>query len=250
MPLEIFQITPIEWFLVSLCAVLVGFAKTGINGAGILVVPIFASVFPAKESAGILLPMLCVADILAVWYYRRHAQWSKLWALFPWVVVGIIFATFLANQLSNDHIKKVIGVIVLSIIVLSLFVKKINFDGLNTTNRTIVSGVTGLSGGVATMLANAAGPIMNTYLLLMKLPKNEFIGTGSWFFLIVNFFKIPFMLSLGSMNQHSLTFNAKMIPLILFGGFLGIQLVKWIPEKAFKRVVLILTILAALKLLL
>jgi len=245
---NIFSLTSTEWVVVCICAVLVGFAKTGISGVGILVVPIFADVFPAGESAGILLPMLCVGDIFAVIYYKRHAVWNKIWPLFPWVLLGIIAATLVRNELSSSHLRMCIGVIVLTVLLLSIYLNKERVE--KTTEKTSIwlAGATGASGGFATMLANAAGPIMNVYLILMKLPKNAFIGTGAWFFLLVNFFKIPIMAYEGNIDLNSITFNAKLVPAIVIGSLLGIKIVKVIPEQIFRKMVLILTFIASVKL--
>jgi uncharacterized protein len=245
---EYFNLTYSQWLVIGVCSLLVGFAKTGVSGAGILVVPIFADIFPAGVSAGILLPMLCVGDVFAVIYYKRHAVWSKIWPLFPWVVLGIIAATMVGKELSNHHLRIVIGIIVLTVLGLTIFVKKDLFENQSKRSSFIMSGITGSSGGFATQLANAAGPIMNVYLILMKLPKNAFIGTGAWFFLLVNFFKIPFMVHQESLDWNSLLFNAKCVPAIMIGAILGIKIVKVIPEKIFKKMVLVLTFVAAIKL--
>ena len=64
------DLTTTDWAVAFLCAMLVGFAKTGIGGVGILVVPLMAGIFPPMASVGILLPMLCIADFFAVKYYH------------------------------------------------------------------------------------------------------------------------------------------------------------------------------------
>ena len=49
----------------------------------------------------------------------------------------------------------------------------------------------GASAGFATTVANAAGPVMNLYLLARRLPKHEFVATGAWFFFAVNLSSSP-----------------------------------------------------------
>ena len=70
-----------EWALASLGALLVGLAKTGMPGLSLLFVSIFASIIPARRSTGVVLPLLIVGDVVAVFSYRRHAQWGHLWRL-------------------------------------------------------------------------------------------------------------------------------------------------------------------------
>lgn len=246
MSASMFDLNSSELLLVLFCAMMIGFSKAGLRGAGILAVPIFADVFPAMLSAGILLPLLCVGDGLAVLYYRKHAKWELLWPLFPWVVIGIVIATYLADILRNEPFKIWIGMIVLIMLALNIWTEKKGYQGLSSSKT--LCGVTGIFAGVTTMLANAAGPVMAIYFFFMKLPKREFMGTGAWYFFLVNMFKLPFMFYLGSVNHHSLYFNLKLIPMILIGAWLGIKCMKYLPELLFKRVVQGLTFLAALRL--
>ena len=253
---EFFQnLTLVHWALLFLSAIIVGFAKTGIAGIGILAVPIFAEIFPAEQSAGILLPVLCVADILAVSYYRRHADWKKIIPLMPWVALGLLSATlvyFYGNKedsilepIIKVYMKPLIGIIVIIVLGISLWREKHK----DVPEGKAVAVATGFTAGFTSMLANAAGPIMNIYLLVMKLPKEAFIGTAAWFFLIINYVKLPLMaIGAKSITVDSLKMNAVLIPAILIGGFLGIKAVKYIPEAEFKRAVQILVFLTCIKL--
>jgi len=60
--------------LIFIGAFIIGLAKAGLKGIDMLNVTIMAIVFGGKASTGIVLPLLCVADIGAVLYYNRHAQ--------------------------------------------------------------------------------------------------------------------------------------------------------------------------------
>src|SRR3954471_22938556 len=102
-----------QWSIGAACAYLVGVAKTGVPGLGILVVPLMAlTLGEAKQSAGWLLPILCTADIFAVLYWRRHTAAWKLFVLAPWVGIGIVAGTA-ALTLSDRVLRPVIGAIVL-----------------------------------------------------------------------------------------------------------------------------------------
>ncbi len=99
------------------------------------------------------------------------------------------------------------------------------------------------------MIGNAAGPIMAVYLLSMMLPKNSFIGTGAWFFLIINLFKIPFHIMVWkTIDINTFTLDLAMFPAIMIGAVLGFKLVKYIPEKPYRIFIIIATALAAIKL--
>lgn len=249
------DLTIYHWLLLNISAIVIGFAKTGIAGIAILAVPIFAEIFPAEQSAGILLPLLCFGDIMAVAYYRRHADWQKIMTLIPWVAVGVTSATlvyFFASRdgsflqlFLKDYMKPIIGLVVVIVLGLSLWREK--HQQVSTSTAVAVS--TGVAAGFTSMLANAAGPIMNIYFLAMKLPKQVFIGTAAWFFLIINYTKLPLMaVSAGSISSASLKMNIMLIPAIIIGGFLGVKVLKYIPEASFKRVIQVLIFAACLNL--
>jgi hypothetical protein len=113
-----------------------------------------------------------------------------------------------------------------------------------------LAAVLGLLAGIATMLANAAGPIMLAYLLAMQLPKNQFLGTSAWFFLCINLFKVPFSAGLGLITPASLLLDLVLAPALVGGAFLGVYLARRMPQKAFQIAVQGLTAAAAVLLLL
>lgn len=241
-----------QWALLALGAFIVGVSKTGIPGLGILPVPLMAFVLPAKASVGFLLPLLIFADIFSAGYYRRHAQWGHIARLMPWTLCGIVTGYFAMGKVSDDQLKPVIGVIVLVMLALRFIndMRK-NGDGeSNALGKFIFIAVLGFTAGLTTMMANAAGPIMVIYLLAVGLPKTEFVGTSAWFFFIVNWVKVPFSAKLSLITAESLKLDLTLFPFIVVGAVTGILLLKRIPQKVFRILVLVLATAAAVKLIL
>jgi uncharacterized membrane protein YfcA len=108
----------------------------------------------------------------------------------------------------------------------------------------------GILAGFTTMVANAAGPSMVLYLLAAGLPKMEFMGTGAWFFFIVNCFKVPFLANLGLINPHSLPLDLVLGPAAVVGAFIGRAILPKIKQIVFENLALALTVVAGIKLLL
>ena len=108
----------------------------------------------------------------------------------------------------------------------------------------------GVLGGFATMIGNVAGPVFAIYLLAMHLPKNNFIGTTAWFFLIINFSKFPLHIFVWkTINWNSLSLNIVLLPAIAIGAILGIWLVKKVSDKMYRTAVIVITALSAFLLL-
>lgn len=228
---------------------LVGFSKAGVSSMGILVVTIFMIIFPARDSVGILLPLLIVGDIFAVVYYRRHVVWKYLISLIPWVLVGIIGGYFVLEFISSEQLKPLIGVLVLLLIILHIGREKLGKKFVDLLPESkIFTYLMGILAGFTTMIGNAAGGVMAIYLLVKGLPKTEFVGTGAWFFLTVNLIKVPLYISLGIITTDSVVFNLKLIPFILIGALLGVKVLKWMPQKMFQIVVLLFAAIGAIRL--
>ncbi|OHB58465.1 MAG: hypothetical protein A2173_09085 [Planctomycetes bacterium RBG_13_44_8b] len=245
-----FDLSFLDWIVIALCAVLVGIAKTGIPGVGILVVPLMAAVLPARNSVGVLLGILILADLFAAGYYRYNANWHLVLRVLPAAFCGIIAGYFGLKVVTNEQLQPIIGGVVLVMLAVSYW--RTNTRGGDTPIPTQWWFAVGLGflAGVTTMMANAAGPVMVIYLLAMKLPKIEFVGTSAWFFFIINWLKVPFSASLDLMSAESVKLDLMMLPFIALGAVIGILVLKRIPQRIFNAVVQILAAAAAKKLLL
>jgi len=245
-----FEIEVWQWVLLAFCAFVVGISKTGIPGLGILPVPLMALVLPAKASVGVLLPILIFADIFSAGYYRRHAQWVHIVRLMPWTMLGIVAGFFAMDKISDTQLKPVIGVIVLVMLCLKVINDQRKTEDVETNayRKHAFVAVLGFIAGVTTMMANAAGPVMIIYLLAAGLPKTEFVGTSAWFFFIVNWLKVPFSAKLSLITAESLKLDVTLFPFVVAGAIAGILLLKVIPQKVFRVLVLVLATAAALKL--
>jgi hypothetical protein len=242
------ELTSFQWGIMALAAVIIGLAKSGLPGLGILAVPLVAAVIPAKISTGLILPMLIAGDIIGVMYYHRHAEWPRLFKLFPWTIAGIFAGWLSMGHLTDAQIRPIIGGIVLFMLGLNLWRQRFADPASLVPHHHGVAVLIGLLAGFTTMMANAAGPIMGIYLLSMKLPPTAFIGTSAWFFLLVNTFKVPFSAQLGLITLPSLTFNAMLLPFIALGAWLGIRFARHIPRKVFEVLVQLFAAIGAIKL--
>lgn len=227
-----FDLTAAQWGLAILSALLVGMAKAGIPGLGILVVALLADLFPTRASTGILLPMLIMADICAVRYYHRHADWALLWRIIPPALVGVVLGFFIMGQVDDGQLKMIIGVVTLTLLVLTVLRDRGVISDERFPKGKGLALFAGTAVGIVTMLANAAGPLMVVYILAMGITKkNAFIGTNAWFFLVLNVWKVPFSIHLDLITWGSFGFDLKLLPAILLGGAIGIAIVKRVKQQ-------------------
>lgn len=237
------------WLVVGLCAFVTGVSKTGVPGLGILHVPLIAMVLPARQSTGILLGMLILGDLIAATYYRRRAEWKHVLRPLPAAFAGIVAGWQAMRFVTNKQLGPIIGIIVLVMLALNYWRTRVADEDAPIPTQWWFAAALGFIAGFTTMMANAAGPIMVIYLLAMRLPKLEFVGTSAWFFFIINWLKVPFSVGLGLITPESVRLDLMMLPLIAAGSIAGILFLRRIPQKAFNGVVQILAAAAAIKLL-
>ena len=281
-----FFASPLQVCALYFCALLIGMAKTGIQGVVMMSVPLMAVAFGAKESTGVILPMLCMADVIAVVYYKRDVDLKCVLRLLPSAVAGLFVAVAVDSFIPERQFKHLMAFCIfigLATMVLPEIRKfwrkrKACFGGRGRGNGAAAGGGSvaavpreavresesvgkearpafmdkwwysvffGVMGGFTTMIGNAAGGVMSVYLLSMRFDKLAFVGTNAWFFLMVNYMKLPLQAFVwNNIDAHSLAVGACGIPFILAGAVFGIWFVKKLPERYYRIFIIATTIIS------
>ena len=255
-----------QWVFAVVAAICLGLSKTGFTGMSMLGIALMAEVWPARESTGVILPMLIFGDFFAVILFSRHALWPEVWRVLPPAVIGVVIGFGIFQLLPGTIFGPMIGWIILALVGLQLWqrseaasrrlaelsgetVTSVNEDeDRGNVGRRSLRWSLGVLAGITTMLANAAGPVMTVYLLMMRLAKYEFVGTSAWFYCIINLTKLPFSYSLGVINLGSLGFNLILLPAVAAGSITGRWLLKLVPQLWFERILLASPAVAAVRL--
>ena len=236
------------WCLAALAAFCIGISKAGFSGVSLISVFILADVFGAKQSLGFALPMLIMADLMVYPAFRKYASWKSVWVLTWPALVGMGLGLLVLENVNNFTMRRVIGAIILLMVSLQT-VGRLNPDGFYKLALTKKFGFFfGTTGGLATVLANAAGPIMQIYMLSRRMEKMELIGVGARFFLVINFLKLPLGAGMNLITSQTLLANLMLAPAIALGVFGGKKLLGKIPQKVFEFTVISFAVIAGIKL--
>lgn len=235
------------WTWAIVAALAVGISKTGFGGIGLVAVCIMVDLF-GKPSVGILLPMLILADISVYPFFRRYASWTPVWRILPPTLLGCVAGYFFLDWMPEDSARSIIGGIIMVMVGLQLF-RRFGQERFEQLAHSREAGLAaGFAAGTATMVANAAGPIFQLYLLSRRFEKLELIGVGARFFLLVNILKAPFLGGMSYINGESLLFNLKLVPVILLGIYLGRHLVHAVSQRLFEWLVILFALIAGARL--
>lgn len=240
---------PSVYALALLAALCIGLSKSGFSGISMISVVLLADIYGPKASVGLALPLLIAADLLAYPAFRRHGSWGPVWKLLGPALLGLALGWWMLGKIDDRMARRVIGGCVLSMVALQVFrrMKPVWFQRAGES-RGFGLGA-GVLGGFATMLANAAGPVIQLYLLGRRIPKMELIGIGARFFLLINLLKVPLNARLALITQDSLMENAKLLPGVVVGIFGGRWLIRHVPQAAFEWMIVGFSSIAGLRLL-
>jgi len=236
--------------LASLGALSLGVSKTGFPGLAIVNVLLIAELFGAKNSVGIVLPMLIVCDLIVYPLFRRYASWNMVWPLLPVTLAAIVGAWFLLDAIDDTTARHIIGGIILVMLALQLLREFWKEFLVHLPDSRLFRWGSCLLIGVSTMLANAAGPVYSIYALVHRMKKEDFLGVGARFFLLVNLFKVPFLGQIQLINRESLTLNLLLLPALVLGILCGRRLIQLVPQRLFELLLYGFSAIAAIRLLL
>ena len=161
------------------------------------------------------------------------------------MMAGILIGNFLGKDMNEPVFRKIMAVIIVLTVII-VVIMEIKKTMVMPTNKLFVATM-GLSAGITTMLGNLAGAFSNVYFLAMRMPKNDFIGTAAWVFLIINYFKLPFQVFYWkNINGDTLYTDLLLLPVLIVGFWLGIKIVAKIRDDSYRRVVIALTLIGAI----
>jgi uncharacterized membrane protein YfcA len=180
-----------------------------------------------------------------VWYYHRHASWYHLKKLFPWAAVGTVLGTVVGGMIDDTIFKLAMAITIVISILIMVWTERGRREHI--PEYKWFAGLTGVAGGFTSMIGNLATAVLSIYFLTMRLPKNAFIGTTAWFFLVINWFKVPFhIFSWKTITWNTFLLDLMTLPFIALGAFLGILIVKKMKDRVYRWFIIGMTLVAAI----
>lgn len=211
-----------------------------------IVVPLFAQFRPARNVVALMLPLLFSTDVFSLGHYWKQWHRKSVWQLLPGAVIGILLASFILNDLSDEHLKKVIGGIACLFAILEFVRSKRKRTKVSeeTNEETRISFKTwhgvllGALAGIFSTLAHMAGPVLVMYLLPQRLGNRTFVATTTILYFFINLTKIPAYIQLGLFSTEIIIEALALLPFIGLGVQVGVYLNSKFSERNFSRIVL------------
>lgn len=235
--------------LALVAALCIGVSKAGFGGVSMISVMLLADVYGARASTGLALPLLIAADLTVYPLFRKFGSWRPVWRLLPPTVAGLLAGWWLLGRIDDGVARRVIGASIVAMLAVQ-WLRRLQPERFAALAGSAGFGAAaGAAGGFSTMLANAAGPVIQLYLLSRRLDKMELVGVGARFFLLVNLLKVPLSAGLALITPESLVENAKLLPAVWLGIVGGKAVLRRVPQRLFELTVVGFAWVAAVRLL-
>lgn len=240
------------FYAVALPAViLVGLAKGGFSGIGVVATPLMALAVGPVKAAAILLPLLIVQDVVGVWAYRKTWDRKILWLMLPPGALGIALGWALAAMVSVAAVELAVGAVSILFAVQRLWAERAVKAAAAIEAgpaRPWLGALCGLASGFTSQIAHAGGPPFQIYTLPLRLQRDVFVGTGAIFFAILNWLKLPAYIALGQFTPQVLATAGVLLPVAVASTWAGVVLVRKVPAEGFYKLIYGLLILVGTKL--
>lgn len=231
----------------GLAAMLVGLAKGGLAGLGVMAVPVLALVLPPVQAAGILLPILCVTDLFSAWAW--WGAWSRrvLRQMLPGALLGIGIGWLTAALVSDAAVRLLVGAVALAFVGRWLWQRRAGGAPPRAESAPRAAGWGALA-GYTSFVAHAGGPPFSVYALPLGLPPAALTGTSVAFFTVVNYAKLLPYAALGQLDATNLGLSAALAPLAIGFTFVGAWIVRRLRAEVFYPFTYAMTALVGVKL--
>ncbi len=236
-----------EILLVTALAVFfAGFSKGGFGGSVAFVSSaILAIVMKPTEAVAFMAPLLILMDVGTLRSFWGGWDARQVKVLLIGSAPGMILGTILFTVISDDMLRILLATIALAFVIWRLWPKGTKTPKPYSENLGYVAGAVA---GFSSFVSHAGGPPTAMYLLTQKLSKTQYHATVTLVFWIVNTLKIIPYAFLGIFSVELFLYGLYMVPIAIFGVWLGIRAHHWIPEHLFFRFTYVCLALTSVKL--
>ena len=246
--LETFGVTFGQLALLALLGFFIGIDKMGLRGGPVIVVPFLATAFGARFTAGLIAPLLLGADLIAIIVYRRNCNKRLVFNVMVWAAIGLVIGALVGEVVPDEIFQIILGIILIILLSVMMFLE-FSRGEVEIPDRPFITAPICSTAGFASMIGNAAGPILSLFLLAKKIPKQSFLGSSAMIFLILNSLKLPLHIFYwNTVTVTSMKMDLLCIPFILIGAAVGKPLVALIPEKPFRYFIMAGALIGAVRL--
>ncbi|WP_202367348.1 sulfite exporter TauE/SafE family protein [Mesorhizobium sp. L-2-11] len=224
------------WFYAAAipAVILVGLSKGGFGGAvGFVGVPLMALAMPPVQAAAILLPILCLMDIVSVWTWWGVYDRKMLADMMPGAVIGIGLGWLTAALVTAEMVRLIVGAVAIIFVLRWVYLQMRHGASHSAEPNRAAAAFWGTVAGFTSFVAHVGGPPFQVYALPIRLHPKVLSGTAAIFFAATNALKLIPYFALGQFDATNLTASAVLVPLAPLSTIAGAWLVRRMRAELF-----------------
>jgi len=213
-----------------------------------LIAPVLALCFPAKEAVALMLPLLFGCDIVCIWCYWRQWDNRNVVLLTPGALLGILIGSYTLDKIDDELLAQAIGVISIGFAVLQVLRGRWGDQPMQPA--LWLGFLAGLGTGFVSTLAHVGGVLTTMYLLVQGMDSRRFVATTTAVYFLVNLTKVGSFAYLGLLDWGVVVRDLPYFPAVFVGTVLGVYLNRRVSGVWFGRIVLVFVLITGVMLLL
>ncbi len=234
------------WIVGCLAAFCVGLGKGGVPVITATAVPVMSLVMSPVLAAGLLLPVFIVADMFGLYAYRKtfHAQVLKI--MMVAMPIGVLIGYMTSASIPEAAITIVIGLIGASFALTMILRKAVETAPKPPKWRPGL--FWGTITGFTSFVSHSGSTPYQVYTLPLGMDKITFAGTVTIAFAYINVIKLIPYYALGQLSLDNIRSAALLLLPAIAGVFVGVRLVRVMPEKLFFQIIVWALLILSLRL--
>ncbi|MGM0432763.1 MAG: TSUP family transporter [Spirochaetota bacterium] len=228
-----------SWLALAIAALCIGLDKGGLKPLAVVSMFVLTTAFGAKAALAFIAPIMVAGDIFPIIHYRKAIDYPAVKGFLPWALAGLVIGGVIGSRLNDEAFKPIIGILILLMAVI-IIIQELDLFPYRSLQHYSVTTALGITTGFSSIIGNAAGGIASVYFIAQGTAKKAFIGSISLFFGVLNLIKlIVFILFWSILTVDTLLVSLLMVPGILLGTLLATLLVRVLPERVFRIIIII-----------
>ena len=223
----------VQWIILAVVALVASTlaAVTGFGGAAILL-PALVVIFGVRAAVPILTVAQLIGNGSRVWFNRKELHWRVV----GWFAIGAVpFALvggYLFAKAPLTGLTRLVGAFLLVVVVW----RHARPRRSRPFPVAAFAGI-GAGGSFISALVGSVGPIMAPFFLAYGLAKGAYIGTEALSTVVMHLAKLVAYRQTAVLTLGGAAVGLALGPIMVFGSFLGKQIVDCLPEKVFVAII-------------
>ena len=210
-------------------------------GFGMIAMALLPFFLPVSSAANIITFVIFIVGILMTWKLREHLDFKVIIVPLAAAIFAVPVGVYILSITDEGALRISLGIVIVALALFFFFNGNEKLTIKPTNSNAITAGM--ISGTFSGMF-NIGGPPLVLYFVQTAPDKLNYKASLEFIYLVSAFVRIVSQFSLGNYAQNDIRYALVAIIAGVFGGFLGLKMLRRIDQNVFVNLVLVVLLLA------